>query len=113
MAVLRAKTAFSYTDRNGVSRLVKVGDLLNDNDPDVAKRRHLFVPVEEHVEVVERRRVGTPLMETATAEPSSRRSLSRSRGRKGSEPAEPVAPVVQPVVEPVAEPVAETSTETE
>ena len=46
MAIVRAKEPFSYIDGHGVPRVVSPGQLFDDADPAVAKRGHLFEPVE-------------------------------------------------------------------
>jgi hypothetical protein len=71
MAVVRAIEAFTYTDHKGVPQIIRVGDLLDESDPCVAKRRTLF----ESVGAAAARLSG---VEAATAEPGEKRSRTRS-----------------------------------
>lgn len=68
MAVVRAIEAFTYTDRAGVPQIVRVGDLLDESDPCVSKRRNLFESVDTAV------RGG---VEAATAVPGEKRTRAR------------------------------------
>jgi hypothetical protein len=70
MAVVRAIEAFTYTDHKGVPQIIRVGDLLDESDPCVAKRRTLF----ESVGAAAARLSG---VEAATAEPGEKRSRTR------------------------------------
>lgn len=74
MAVFRAREAFAYTDKQGVPRVIRPGDLVSSDDPNFKGKEHLF----ETVEVAAARAAGveTATVETTTAEPGERRSLS-------------------------------------
>lgn len=72
MAVLRCRESYAFDTPQGVSRVIRVGDLLDSDDPDVRGREHLF----EAVEVASARLRGTT-SETATAAPGEARRLSR------------------------------------
>ncbi|MEV4033401.1 hypothetical protein [Streptomyces umbrinus] len=76
MAIKRCTS--SFVPVRGVPRVIKVGQLFNDDDPIIQGREHLFEDVEAHVQ--ERTRV-----EQATAEPGRRRSLTRPT-RKSAAP---------------------------
>lgn len=76
MGHVRAKEAFAYTDHNGIPRVVRPGDLFNDDDPALANRGHLFETVGANVE---RRQV---TVEEATAEPGAKRSVSAPKPAK-------------------------------
>ncbi|MER7212459.1 hypothetical protein ACFYY8_33615 [Streptosporangium sp. NPDC001559] len=65
---------------DGVPRVVPVGHLVEDGDPLLVGREHLFEPVETHLARRE------PAVEQATAAPGERRSISgvrpgRARGK--------------------------------
>ena len=79
MAVFRAVESFAFTGRNGVPRVITVGTLMADSDPDFKGKAHLFEPVEIAAARPGRRMAG---VEDATAEPGARRSLGRPRGRR-------------------------------
>jgi len=84
MAVLRCTDPFAFTDRKtGVERVVRAGDLVDDNDPLVKGREQWFETVEANVHRVTERRLGRP------------------RGSKNKP--KPEEPVVEPVA--VSEPV--------
>ncbi|MGW6121500.1 hypothetical protein ACWFRF_20830 [Nocardia sp. NPDC055165] len=68
--ILRAREAFSYTDKSGVPRVVRPGDLVDSDDPDVKGREHLF----ETVEVAANRAAGA--VEQTTAAPGEKRTVS-------------------------------------
>ncbi len=82
MAVVRAIEAFAFTDKRGVPRVVRPGDLFDATDPCLTGRAHLFEPVEV---TAERRRA---TVEDASAVPGEQRSVST---RKPVKKAEPVA----------------------
>ncbi len=71
--ILRAREAFSYTDNRGIPRIVRPGDLVDDADPGVKGREHLFEPVE----VAAAR--ATAVVEQATAAPGEKRTVSARR----------------------------------
>ncbi|RBO82073.1 hypothetical protein [Nocardia puris] len=68
--ILRAREAFSYTDHHGVPRIVRPGDLVEDSDPGVKGREHLYEPVE----VAAAR--SSAVVEQATAAPGEKRAVS-------------------------------------
>lgn len=79
MTIHRAIEAFAYGDKSGVPRSVAPGDLMSSDDPNFKGREHLF----EKVEVAADRQSAEPTkppkpptVETATAEPGERRSIS-------------------------------------
>jgi len=76
MATLRCKEPFS-ADIKGVPRVVPAGQLLDSDDPIVKGREHLFEPVESFMasRVVE----VSESVETATAAPGEKRSVSRRK----------------------------------
>ena len=76
MAVVRANQPFAYTDRAGVPRVVRAGDLFSADDPCVKSRPGLF----DDVESVAAR------VEEATAAPGEKRSLPR-RARRAAKDA--------------------------
>lgn len=72
MAIKRATQPFTaYID--GMPRVVRAGDLVEDTDPVMQGRAHLFETVEEHVA---QRQPQQPQVETATAEPGEQRNLT-------------------------------------
>lgn len=78
MAIYRAKEPFAYTDPAGVPRTVRAGDLFNGDDACVVQRPRLF----EAVEVAASR---TTAVESATAAPGEKRSVStRGRGKRAA-----------------------------
>ncbi|MGV0785115.1 hypothetical protein [Mycolicibacterium sp. XJ775] len=78
MAIVRAKEPFSYIDSQGVPRIVSPGQLLDDGDPAVIKRAHLFEPVEV---------AAARATETATAAPGELRSVAKKAPAKKAAPA--------------------------
>ncbi|MGW0821830.1 hypothetical protein [Streptomyces sp. NPDC002845] len=70
MAIKRCRSSFAATV-GGVPRVMRAGALVNDDDPVLKGREHLFEDVETYVQ--DRTRV-----EEATAEPGARRSLTRT-----------------------------------
>ena len=69
MAVLRCTDAFAYSEPNGVQRVLRPGDLVEDKDPCVKGREHLFEPVEANAHRSTERAV-----EQATAAPGEKRA---------------------------------------
>lgn len=68
--IYRVKEPFSYTDGNGVPRVMRVGDLVTkSHDAYREKWTHLFEPVNEAS-------VRDPGVEAATAAPGEKRSVS-------------------------------------
>lgn len=80
MAIVRAKEPFSYIDSKGVPRVVSPGQLLDDADPAVVKRSHLFEPVEV---------AAARATETATASPGELRSVAKKAPAKKAAPSTP------------------------
>ncbi|MFF5795799.1 hypothetical protein [Streptomyces albogriseolus] len=91
MAIKRAIAPFTaYID--GMPRVVRAGDLVEDTDPVMQGRTHLFETAEEHV-AQRQPQQPRPQVETATAEPGEQRNLtpptsgrskpSSARGRRG------------------------------
>lgn len=96
--VYRARSAFAFTDKQGVPRVITVGHLMSSDDPNFKGKEKLFEPVE----TAAARAAG---VEDATAEPGALRSLStprRGRGRKSAFTEEP-APEPTPEPAPTAE----------
>lgn len=82
MGIMRAKASF-VTYSGGAPRMVHVGDLLEDTDPVMKGREHLFEGVEDHV----RRPSGrSGEVEAATAEPGEKRSVRPSSAVRGRKP---------------------------
>lgn len=83
--VFRAREAFAYTDKQGVPRVVAPGHLMSSNDPNFKGKEHLFEPVE--VAAAREAHTTDSNVETATAEPGARRSVStpKRRGRGGKD----------------------------
>ncbi|MEU7400715.1 hypothetical protein [Streptomyces sp. NPDC044948] len=69
MAIKRCKSSFATSVR-GVPRVMKVGTLVNDDDPVLEGRAHLFEDVESAVREAP--------VEDASAAPGRRRSLTRA-----------------------------------
>lgn len=87
MAVLACTGAFAYTEPNGVQRVLRPGDLVDENDPCVKGRESLFETVEANVHRATDRAAGKPvdgIIEQATAAPGERRSR-RSKSAKTDE----------------------------
>jgi len=82
MAILRAIEAFAFTDKNGIPRVVRPGDLFDESDPCLTGRTHLFEPVE--VNAARRRAT----VEDASAAPGERRSVTprKAAPKKHTEP---------------------------
>lgn len=82
MAVLSVTEAFSYTEPNGVARVLRPGDVVDENDPAVAKAPQYFEKVESTVHRATERRSGKPVegvIEQATKAPGEKRSARRPR----------------------------------
>lgn len=73
MAIVRATQPFAFTDTAGVPRVVRAGDLYDETDPNVKGRENLFEPVETAASRT------AAVVETATAAPGEKRSLSRRK----------------------------------
>lgn len=76
MAVVRAIEAFAFTDRQGIPRVVRPGDLFDSSNPCLTGRQHLFEPV---AVAAERRRA---TIEDASAAPGEQRSVSTRKPAK-------------------------------
>lgn len=74
MAVKRAKEAFAVV-ADGVPRVVRAGDLLDDRDPVVKAHKHLFEDVAANNKPYETRE--SEPTEQATAKPGEKRSAPR------------------------------------
>jgi len=86
--VFRAIEPFSLPERNGVSRTIRTGDLVSDDDPDFKGREHLFEPA---IKAANR------ALETASAAPGERRSLGLGHKKaSASGSASAKAPDAQP-----------------
>lgn len=87
MSVVRAREAFSFTDRHGIPRVVRPGDVFNIDDPDVLKRAHLFEPVQAAVDRTEEtvteheQKPPAPVVEQTTAAPGEKRAVNPSTGQ--------------------------------
>jgi hypothetical protein len=77
MATLAARESFSIPSHDGMPRMIGMGDLVEDSDPDIIGREHLFHPAEEAAAMANDRRGQRPnrAMETATAAPGEVRHL--------------------------------------
>lgn len=73
MAVLRCTEAFAITEKNGVQRVLRPGDLVEDKDPCVKGREHLFEPVEANAH-----RATDRAVEQATAAPGETRTVRKA-----------------------------------
>ncbi|MFD4258234.1 hypothetical protein ACFWR9_11535 [Streptomyces sp. NPDC058534] len=95
MAIKRCKSSFATSVR-GVPRVMKVGALVNDDDPVLKGREHLFEDVEAAVREAP--------VEDASAAPGRRRSLTRAAVKRaaGKPTKQAKAPVKQAA--PKAEP---------
>lgn len=71
MAVYRARESFSF-DRAGIPFTVRQGHLVEEGDPVMAGREHLFELADEHVA-----RSAAGQVERATAAPGERRVVTR------------------------------------
>ncbi|MGW0131895.1 hypothetical protein [Streptomyces sp. NPDC003299] len=82
MSIKRATQSFTaYVD--GVPRVVRVGDLVEDSDPVLRGRTQLFEDVEAHVAQAQPR----PGAEAATAAPGEQRALTPPKTADTSKPA--------------------------
>ncbi|WND33957.1 hypothetical protein RI578_06470 [Streptomyces sp. BB1-1-1] len=96
MAIKRCKSSFATSVR-GVPRVMKVGALVNDDDPVLKGREHLFEDVEAAVREAP--------VEDASAAPGRRRSLTRAAVKRAAgkparqaaaKPAKQAAPKAEP-----------------
>jgi hypothetical protein len=80
MAVLSCTEAFSYFEPNGVPRVLRPGDVVDDNDPAVKGREHFFEKVESTVLRATDRRAGKDtgdgIIEQATKAPGEKRNVA-------------------------------------
>lgn len=83
MAIKRCKAAFSaYV--GGQIRMVNAGELLEESDPVIRGRDHLFEDVGTYVEQRRADAQATqlpPTVERATAEPGEKRAVGRPKNR--------------------------------
>jgi hypothetical protein len=81
MAVLSCTEAFAYHEPNGVPRVLRPGDLVDDDDPAVKGREHYFEKVESTVQRATDRRegkdTGDGVIEQATKAPGEKRNVSK------------------------------------
>jgi hypothetical protein len=77
MTVFRATQAFAFTDHTGCPRVIHVGELMSDSDPDYKGREQFFESVETAAARPGLRAAG--ITEDASAEPNSKRRMSRPR----------------------------------
>lgn len=85
MAIKRCKHPFvAYL--NGRPRVLHVGDLVDEDDPVMRGRTHMFEDVEATVP-----HRAEPAVEQATAEPGERRSVTRPPAKKTAAPAKKTA----------------------
>lgn len=68
--VYRVKEAFSFDDPQGVPHVLRVGALLEENDPKVRGHEQFLEPAEKAAQ-----RTAVSAVETATAAPGERRDL--------------------------------------
>ena len=80
MAVLACREAFAYSEPNGVQRVLRPGDLVEDNDPCVKGREDKFESVEANAHRATDRRAGKDtgdgIIEQATKAPGEKRAVS-------------------------------------
>jgi len=90
MAVLACREAFAYSEPNGVQRVLRPGDLVDENDPCVKGREAYFETVEANVHRATERAEGKPvegIIEQATKAPGEKRT--RARKAKAADDAKP------------------------
>lgn len=78
MAVLCCVEAFAYSEPNGVQRVLRPGDLVDDNDPAVKGRADKFETVEANAHRATERAAGKPVdgvIEQATKAPGEKRAV--------------------------------------
>lgn len=89
MAVLCCTDAFAYTEPNGVQRVLRPGDLVDDHDPCVKGREVYFETVEANVHRATERAKGGPVegvIEQATKEPGEKRTRGRPKKTEDAKP---------------------------
>ena len=82
MGIYRCREAFTFTDAQGVPRVITAGVLVDSDNPDYAKRLQFFEPVEAAA-------ARTTATETATAAPGEIRARvpqGAARRRKYTRP---------------------------
>lgn len=84
MAIKRSKVSFAATI-NGVPQVVNVGRLVEDGDPLLKGREHLFETVETHMAA------RTSGVEQATADPGEKRGITRARQPRKPKEQKPAA----------------------
>ena len=68
MAIYRVREPFAFDQSDGVQRVMRPGDLVNDTDPAYKGREALYEPVEV---------AATRAVETTSAAPGERRTRSK------------------------------------
>jgi hypothetical protein len=95
--IRRAIEAFAFTDHTGVPRVITVGALMSTDDPDYKGKEQLFEPVEVAAARSAKQASGEsqphfpdqewidnlPKVEDASAQPNTKRSVTRPRRRGG------------------------------
>lgn len=87
MSVLSCTEAFAYSEPNGVQRVLRPGDVVDEHDPCVTGRESYFEPVEATVHRATERAAGGPVegvIEQATRAPGEKRPR-RSRAKKADD----------------------------
>jgi hypothetical protein len=85
MGVLSCTAPFAYSEPNGVQRVLRVGDVVDETDPCVAGRESFFEPVEATVHRATDRtnsRYDGGIIEQATNAPGEK----RARRKPGPKP---------------------------
>jgi hypothetical protein len=81
MAVFCVTEAFSYHEPNGVARVLRPGDLVDEDDPAVGKAPQYFEAVESTVQRATDRREGKEpgdgVIEQATKAPGEKRNVAK------------------------------------
>lgn len=88
MAVLACTGAFAYTEPNGVQRVLRPGDLVDENDPCVKGRESYFETVEANVHRATERAAGAPvdgIIEQATKAPGEKRARRKPKAADATE----------------------------
>ena len=83
MAVLCCVEAFAYSEPNGVQRVLRPGDLVEDSDPCVKGREDKFESVEANAHRATDRRAGKDsgdgVIESATKAPGEKRAVAKPK----------------------------------
>lgn len=87
MGVYRARESFAYWDDRRVPHDVPAGTLIDsDKAPFFKGREHLFEEVEEFMDRAEKKSEGMKPVESATAAPGEKRSISPTSATKKEQP---------------------------